>query len=48
MLAPPRGKDDAGPQGMHVRDVAALEAQRRRFGLQAIASIEPGADELGW
>jgi hypothetical protein len=41
------GQDDAGPQGLHVRDVAALEAQRKRFGLEAIASIEPGADELG-
>ncbi len=41
------GQDDAGPVGLHVRDVAALEAQRKRFGLDAIASIEPGADELG-
>ncbi len=41
------GQDDAGPQGLHVRDVAALEAQRRKFSLQGVASIEPGADELG-
>jgi hypothetical protein len=41
------GQDDAGPVGLHVRDVAALTAQERRLLLGSRASIEPGADELG-
>jgi len=41
------GQDDAGPTGLHLRDIAALEALIRRFFLGDRASIEPGADELG-
>jgi hypothetical protein len=41
------GQDDAGPQGLHLRDVAALGAALRAWRLQDRASIEPGADELG-
>jgi hypothetical protein len=41
------GQDDAGPTGLHLRDVAELQARARRFGLEERASIEPGADELG-
>jgi hypothetical protein len=41
------GQDDAGPQGLHLKDVAALERTARRFLLGSRASIEPGADELG-
>jgi len=41
------GQDDAGPVGLHVRDVAALESDARALGLNERASIEPGADELG-
>ncbi len=41
------GQDDAGPQGLHLKDVAALERTARRFFLGTRASIEPGADELG-
>jgi hypothetical protein len=41
------GQDDAGPQGLHLKDVAALERTARRFALGERASIEPGADELG-
>ncbi len=41
------GQDDAGPQGLHLRDVAALGAALRAWHLQERASIEPGADELG-
>jgi hypothetical protein len=41
------GQDDAGPQGLHLRDVAALGAALRAWHLQDRASIEPGADELG-
>ncbi|GAC1441090.1 MAG: DUF4127 family protein [Vulcanimicrobiaceae bacterium] len=41
------GQDDAGPTGLHLKDVAALKAAARRFGLGERASIEPGADELG-
>jgi hypothetical protein len=41
------GQDDAGPQGLHLKDVAALQRTARRFHLGARASIEPGADELG-
>ena len=41
------GQDDAGPQGLHLKDVAALQRTARRFHLGARAAIEPGADELG-
>ena len=41
------GQDDAGPQGLHLKDVAALKRTARRFFLGERASIEPGADELG-
>lgn len=41
------GQDDAGPQGLHLKDVAALGGEVVRLGLGARASIEPGADELG-
>lgn len=41
------GQDDAGPTGLHLRDVAKLKATARAFGLGERASIEPGADELG-
>ena len=41
------GQDDAGPTGLHLKDVAALKADARRYGLGDRASIEPGADELG-
>ena len=40
------GQDDAGPVGLHLRDLAALRAYLTRWGLGARASIEPGADEL--
>jgi len=41
------GQDDAGPQGLHLKDVAALKRSARRFFLGDRAAIEPGADELG-
>ena len=41
------GQDDAGPVGLHLRDVAALKRAAAAFDLRARASIEPGADELG-
>jgi hypothetical protein len=41
------GQDDAGPTGLHLKDVAVLERDARAFGLGPRASIEPGADELG-
>jgi uncharacterized protein DUF4127 len=41
------GQDDAGPVGLHIADLAALNATASRFELGARASIEPGADELG-
>jgi hypothetical protein len=41
------GQDDAGPVGLHLKDVAALERDVARFGIERIAAIEPGADELG-
>jgi hypothetical protein len=41
------GQDDAGPAGLHLRDVAALRQTSNEFGLGERASIEPGADELG-
>jgi len=41
------GQDDAGPTGLHLRDIAALQASAARMLLHDRASIEPGADELG-
>ena len=41
------GQDDAGPTGLHLRDVAALQRAAASFFLHERASIEPGADELG-
>ncbi|MHB8462684.1 MAG: DUF4127 family protein [Vulcanimicrobiaceae bacterium] len=41
------GQDDAGPVGLHVRDVLGLRAHREVLGLKRRAAIEPGADELG-
>jgi hypothetical protein len=41
------GQDDAGPVGLHLKDVAALRRTARRFFLGDRAAIEPGADELG-
>ncbi|MBV8074598.1 MAG: DUF4127 family protein [Candidatus Eremiobacteraeota bacterium] len=42
------GQDDAGPQGLHLRDLAALRAARDGWGwgLKDRTSVEPGADEL--
>jgi hypothetical protein len=41
------GQDDAGPVGLHVRDVRLLQSELNAAGLETRASIEPGADELG-
>jgi hypothetical protein len=41
------GQDDAGPVGLHLRDLAALRAFAERWDPPGRASIEPGADELG-
>jgi hypothetical protein len=41
------GQDDAGPQGLHLRDLAELRRDATRFGLGSRAAIQPGADELG-
>jgi hypothetical protein len=41
------GQDDAGPVGLHVKDVQALESAVQRMGIAERAAIEPGADELG-
>jgi hypothetical protein len=41
------GQDDAGPVGLHVREVALLQAELAAENLAGRASIEPGADELG-
>jgi hypothetical protein len=41
------GQDDAGPVGLHVREVALLKSEVARGGLGRQVSIEPGADELG-
>jgi Protein of unknown function (DUF4127) len=41
------GQDDAGPTGLHLREVAALQHLAAAFFLGSRASIEPGADELG-
>jgi hypothetical protein len=41
------GQDDAGPVGLHLKDVAALKAAAARNNLGDRVAIEPGADELG-
>lgn len=41
------GQDDAGPVGLHVKDVRALQQAVAQLGIADRASIEPGADELG-
>jgi hypothetical protein len=41
------GQDDAGPVGLHVKDVRALQNAVRDLHVADRASIEPGADELG-
>jgi Protein of unknown function (DUF4127) len=41
------GQDDAGPVGLHVRDLQLLQTDLAALGLAGRASIEPGADELG-
>jgi hypothetical protein len=41
------GADDAGPVGLHVKDVRALQNDVAELGISDRASIEPGADELG-
>lgn len=41
------GQDDAGPVGLHVKDVRALKQAVARLGIGDRTSIEPGADELG-
>ncbi len=41
------GQDDAGPVGLHVRDVQQLQADLAASDLTGRVSIEPGADELG-
>lgn len=41
------GQDDAGPAGLHVREVHLLQSIVRDENLGAVVSIEPGADELG-
>ncbi len=41
------GQDDAGPVGLHVKDVRALQASVAQAGLEDRVAIEPGADELG-
>lgn len=41
------GQDDAGPVGLHLKDVAALKAAVRERNLQDRVAVEPGADELG-
>jgi hypothetical protein len=40
------GQDDAGPVGLHLRDLAALRAFAAAWLPPSRASIEPGADEL--
>jgi hypothetical protein len=41
------GQDDAGPVGLHLRDIAALRSFAGRYLAPERAAIEPGADELG-
>jgi hypothetical protein len=40
------GQDDAGPVGLHLRDLAALRAYVAKWDIGGRATIEPGADEL--
>jgi uncharacterized protein DUF4127 len=40
------GQDDAGPVGLHLRDLAALRAFAARWLPPSRGSLEPGADEL--
>jgi hypothetical protein len=41
------GQDDAGPVGLHLRDLAALRSYAQAWNRDGHAAIEPGADELG-
>lgn len=41
------GQDDAGPVGLHIKEVAALQADIAKAGAADRISLEPGADELG-
>jgi len=41
------GQDDAGPTGLHLRELAALRGEVARDGAGHAVAIEPGADELG-
>jgi len=41
------GQDDAGPVGLHLRDVAQLQTIVSDDAVAPRAAIEPGADELG-
>jgi len=41
------GQDDAGPVGLHVKDVHALQTEVSQRNVGARVAIEPGADELG-
>lgn len=41
------GQDDAGPVGLHVKEVRALESAVAQANVADRISIEPGADELG-
>ena len=40
------GQDDAGPVGLHVKDVTALRSDVQTLQIGDRTSIEPGADEL--
>ena len=41
------GQDDAGPVGLHVKEVQALQSAVTQAGVADRVAIEPGADELG-
>jgi len=41
------GQDDAGPVGLHLKDVAALKSAVQEQNVSDRVAIEPGADELG-
>jgi Protein of unknown function (DUF4127) len=41
------GQDDAGPFGLHIKDVRALTEDVAKNNLGERVAIEPGADELG-
>lgn len=41
------GQDDAGPVGLHLKDLRALRASVEQLGIARRVSIEAGADELG-